>query len=558
MEQRPLIESRILSKTHALQTDGVEDMGEAFDRELNNISDAEPYKQVARQPAIPVSRERSARRIVRQLNSMACNNYSSPVLGENGNGGETRHTQNISDDDSSGDERHKLGFTTASKMLNSSMKNRHGSGSNDGNYVSHSRKRRNGHFSRQGPYHPAKQVVSLMGAEDDNDEQDDDESYNSGSGPRKRAKFVSPLYKKSQGSDNSDTQKKDRDSNSRSRKRKAKTGKDGDDDAAPDDVGRHFEEGEIPEELRDLDPRLIENIMCEVLQSKSNVSFDDIAGLSDVKKNIQEMVIWPMSRPDLFRGNRQPPRCVMLFGPPGTGKTMIAKAVAHHIHSKFFNISASSLMSKWVGEGERLVKTLFRLARYFGRSVIFIDEIDSLLSKRTEGDMDSGVRRIKTEFLVGLDGAGTDKDKDQILFIGATNLPWEIDEAVRRRFAKKIMVPLPDDVARANMVKQMKQKGDEKYDLSQDDIETIVRETEGYSGSDMHNLCKEAVMNPLRELMQSIDDYTKIDTVDKDDIQPVRLHDFHVAMRHIRASVGVEDVKKFEDWNKDHGSTAGW
>ncbi len=150
-----------------------------------------------------------------------------------------------------------------------------------------------------------------------------------------------------------------------------------------------------------------------------------------------------MLRPDIFTGLRAPPRAVLLFGPPGTGKTMIGKAIASETSATFFNISASSITSKWVGESEKLVKTLFTIARVKQPSVIFIDEIDSLLSSRSEGEQESS-RKVKTEFLIELDGAKNKAD-ERVLVIGATNLPHELDDAVRRRFVKKLYIPLPNE-----------------------------------------------------------------------------------------------------------------
>ena len=160
------------------------------------------------------------------------------------------------------------------------------------------------------------------------------------------------------------------------------------------------------EKLKGIDENLISFIESEILTKSPNVSWDDIAGLDFAKKTIKEIIIWPLLRPDLFNGIRRPPKGLLLFGPPGTGKTMIAKAIASQSKSQFFNISASSLLSKWIGESEKLVRTLFTLASLNQPSVIFIDEIDSILTSRSENENESS-RRIKTEFLVQLDGAGT-------------------------------------------------------------------------------------------------------------------------------------------------------
>ncbi|XP_050384745.1 ATPase family AAA domain-containing protein FIGL1 isoform X2 [Argentina anserina] len=188
-------------------------------------------------------------------------------------------------------------------------------------------------------------------------------------------------------------------------------------------------DGELPEKLRNLEPRLIEHVSNEIMDKDPNVRWNDIAGLDHAKKCVTEMVIWPLLRPDIFKGCRSPGKGLLLFGPPGTGKTMIGKAIAGEAKATFFYISASSLTSKWIGEGEKLVRALFGVASCRQPAVIFVDEIDSLLSQRkSEGEHESS-RRLKTQFLIEMEGF--DSGSEQILLIGATNRPQELDEAAR-------------------------------------------------------------------------------------------------------------------------------
>ena len=212
------------------------------------------------------------------------------------------------------------------------------------------------------------------------------------------------------------------------------------------------------ERYKNLDPHMVEQIENEIIERRIEISWDDIAGLEQAKKIIHEIIIWPMLRPDIFTGLRAPPRGVMFFGPPGTGKTLLGKAIAAQSKSTFLSISASTLTSKWVGEGEKMVRTMFAIAAIHQPSVVFIDEIDSLLSARNDNDQE-GSRRIKTEFLVQLDGANTFAGEEaRILIIGATNRPDDLDEAVRRRLVKRMYIPLPNSAARKQFLERLVEK----------------------------------------------------------------------------------------------------
>lgn len=213
----------------------------------------------------------------------------------------------------------------------------------------------------------------------------------------------------------------------------------GDPVAKPEPV----DDEEVDPLLVGIDPKLIEIIKSEIIDNSKEISWNDIAGLTEAKEVINEAVVLPLLRPDLFQGLRTIPKAILLFGPPGTGKTLIGKCIAAHSQATFFSISASTLTSKWIGEGEKLVRALFRYARAKQPSVIFLDEIDSLLSKRKDSEHESS-RRLKTEFLIQLEGANTTNEQDRLLLVGATNLPQELDDAARRRFTKRLYIPLPE------------------------------------------------------------------------------------------------------------------
>lgn len=293
-----------------------------------------------------------------------------------------------------------------------------------------------------------------------------------------------------------------------------------------------------------IDNAMIERILDEVLESTSGLKFDDVIGHQQAKSTLKEMLVLPAMRPDLFTGIRAPPKGLLLYGPPGNGKTLLAKALAAEMpDAKFFNISASSLTSKWVGEGEKMVRALFTIAREMQPCIIFMDEVDSLLSSRSSNEGDA-IKRLKTEFLVQFDGAGTNKE-DKVTIVAATNLPHELDEAVLRRFPKRIMLPPPDDIARQQLVSHSLREV--KHNLSEKDIARLGDLTVGYSGSDLTQLVKEAALAPIREL--SMSQVTRIDS-----FRPITFTDFTQAAKIIRPSTSDELLKQLEEWTNKYGA----
>lgn len=203
-----------------------------------------------------------------------------------------------------------------------------------------------------------------------------------------------------------------------------------------------------------MDPGLRDKILSEILDTCAPQSFDDIKGLDHAKAALREAVVLPSLRPDLYTGLREAPRGLLVFGPPGNGKTLLARVLAHESNATFFSISASSLTSKWVGESEKLVRALFQVAREMEPSIIFMDEVDALLSSGADGSGADSARRMLTEFLVQFDGVKSSPDS-RVFVMGATNRPEQLDEAVRRRLVKRIYIPLPCFDARLEMVCSM-------------------------------------------------------------------------------------------------------
>lgn len=299
--------------------------------------------------------------------------------------------------------------------------------------------------------------------------------------------------------------------------------------------------------LKHVDAKLANMILDEVLVEGQNTTFDDIAGLDSAKQTIKELVIFPALRPDLYTGLRSPARGLLLFGPPGTGKTLLAKAIAHESKSKFFAISASTLVSKWMGESEKLVRTLFEMAKQLQPSVIFIDEVDSMLSARkSEGEHEAS-RRLKTEFLVQFDGIGVNADKERVLVVAASNRPQELDEAARRRFTKRIYIPLPEAQTRQKLLCTLLRK--QKSTLNVKQLEKLVLETDGYSCSDLTALAKQASLYPLKSLTPE-----QIMSIHPSKVRFITYKDFVSAMQDIRPSVSPDELLEVERWAKDFGS----
>lgn len=317
-------------------------------------------------------------------------------------------------------------------------------------------------------------------------------------------------------------------------------------------------EDEIISSLRGVDKTAAKQIFAEIVVHGDEVHWEDIAGLESAKSSLKEAVVYPFLRPDLFRGLREPVRGMLLFGPPGTGKTMLARAVATESHSTFFSISASSLTSKYLGESEKLVRALFAVARKLSPSIIFVDEIDSIMgSRNSEGENESS-RRIKNEFLVqwsSLSSAAAgnnksdsaDEDDERVLVLAATNLPWSIDEAARRRFVRRQYIPLPEPETRSVHLKRL--LSHQKHTLTDEDFTTLLTLTDGFSGSDITSLAKDAAMGPLRELGD------KLLLTPTENIRSMALKDFQSSLNYIKPSVSQEGLARYEDWAAKFGSS---
>jgi vacuolar protein-sorting-associated protein 4 len=291
------------------------------------------------------------------------------------------------------------------------------------------------------------------------------------------------------------------------------------------------------------DDKLESAISDIIVTEKPSIKLKDIAGLENAKQTLREAIVLPLMRPDLFSGARRPWKGILLFGPPGCGKTLLAKATAAEVEATFFNVSAASIISKWLGESEKLVRTLFQLAREKQPSIIFVDEVDALAGAR--GGEHEAMRRVKTELLTSMDGLSS-SETDRIVTVGATNIPETIDSAFRRRFERRIYIPLPDFEARVSIFK-LNTRG---VELAEEvDFKVLGEITDGYSGSDIAMVCREAIMTPIRELdMAGAINDTSIAA------RPVLQNDFLDAISSINPSVSEEENEKYNSWNEEFGS----
>lgn len=328
----------------------------------------------------------------------------------------------------------------------------------------------------------------------------------------------------------------------------------------------------------------------ETLEKDNTLSWDDVAGLEDAKQSLKEAVIIPLKFPQLFNkeSKRKPWKGILLYGSPGCGKSFLAKVVASVSNASFFSISSSDIVSKWQGESEKAIKNLFKQARENAPAVIFIDEIDSMCGERSDGENESS-RRIKTEFLVQMEGVGS--NNNNVLVLGATNTPWSLDPAMRRRFEKRIYIPLPDFKARKAIIKSYLNNM-----FTDVDIDEIVHKTNGFSGSDISVLMRDVLMGPVRRCQHAkqfiknkhgkyipCDNYPNcancplnlhddksvgkqceicgatcitLYDINEDELEipPITTQDIKTSMKSISKSVSSQDLERYDDWKLKFGS----
>ncbi|OXA50303.1 katanin p60 ATPase-containing subunit A-like 1 [Folsomia candida] len=319
--------------------------------------------------------------------------------------------------------------------------------------------------------------------------------------------------------------------------------------------GEHGEDDRKFEADCHMDADLVDMLERDILQKHLSVHWDDIADLAEAKQLLQEAVVLPMLMPQFFTGIRRPWKGVLMVGPPGTGKTLLAKAVATECGTTFFNVSSSTLTSKYRGESEKLVRLLFEMARFYAPSTIFIDEIDSLCSRRGSENEHEASRRVKSELLVQMDGinsVGNGEELKMVMVLAATNFPWDIDEALRRRLEKRIYIPLPTNEGRLKLLDINLREVQLGEDVN---LRTIARKLDGYSGADITNVCRDASMMAMRRRVAGLKP-EEIRTLPKEELDlPVTQQDFDEALKKTNKSVSQDDLEKYEKWMAEFGSS---
>lgn len=274
---------------------------------------------------------------------------------------------------------------------------------------------------------------------------------------------------------------------------------------------------------------------CVVAPACLTSRLSDVGGLEDVVEEIRDLVVLPLQKPEVFSAWSsklvRAPRGVLLYGEPGTGKSLLARAVARDSGAALLNVRASTLSDKYFGESNKLVAAMFSLAAKLAPAIIFIDEVDGLLSARRANDADVTLS-LRAEFMTHLDGLLTDSDERGVVVLAATNRPYDIDPAVLRRLPRQFRVGLPDERARLQILRLLL-----KQDICDADLPTLARRTPGYSGSDLEELCRAAATLPLRDLLKQerrLDSPEDGDEPSQQHTRPISEADFVDALRRVK------------------------
>uniref|UniRef100_A0A8C4GJG4 Fidgetin n=1 Tax=Dicentrarchus labrax TaxID=13489 RepID=A0A8C4GJG4_DICLA len=305
------------------------------------------------------------------------------------------------------------------------------------------------------------------------------------------------------------------------------------------------------EQLKTSDPHLLDMVTSEIVQQGPPVDWSDIAGLELAKATLKEEVLWPILRPDMFSSLGPAPRCVLLFGPRGSGRTLLGRCLASQLGAPFLQLSGSTLATKWLAEGEKIIRASFLVARCRQPSVLFISEVDMLLSAHLSEE--SPINRLKGELLAQLDsllmGSGEDGG-NQVLVVCSTSRPQDMDEGLRRYFARRVLVPLPDSTARHQIMNQLLAQSQHKYCLSEEELALLVQRTEGFSGLDLARSCQEALISLLHVSAQGMD---MTGMMARGQVRPLTYQDFESVFCKFQASISQKEIDTYTEWNKMFG-----
>jgi katanin p60 ATPase-containing subunit A1 len=307
---------------------------------------------------------------------------------------------------------------------------------------------------------------------------------------------------------------------------------------------------------------IAKQLQDDIIETSANdIEWSSVMGLEEAKRVLKESIILPMLYPKLFKGLLQPWRGVLLYGLPGSGKTYLAKAVSHESSSTFFNIPASSVVSKYRGESEKIIRVLFTVARHHAPSIIFFDEADAIMGNRSSyggGELQEheGSRRMKTELLVEMDGINT--GDDHLFVLAATNLPWEIDIAFLRRLEKRILVPLPDKKTIISLIRLHLQE--HINFLKSQDLNRLTDLLDGFSACDIKQVCKEVVMAKVRTLLDRLTHNTnsklpEIEDLDLDDIlknDPITFAEIETSINTTKRTTSSDWIQRYKEWELNY------